>query len=422
MAAQRKTIVVISQLVLAGLLATESWPTLAACCQAQKIAEPVPLAAPAAEPDIRAWVSQLSSREFAQRERASQALLEAGKRALPYLREAFVSDDLEVALRSKRIVAAIEVRLNEARRKAFLAAKNPGIGAPAGWDVFRDLVGDSEHTREFFLAMHEAEPDLMSSAEMQADDRLKMLTARVKLLYRQIVNQRAVATRRQSMSSFHIASLFLIASLDSPQDPSLVQQINQLVNYSDLRMRLSGARHRETIHKLLSTYIIHRIESRDRNADYYAATMLPIALNYNVHGVLPAAVRVLEEGAERKEANRTRTSAIMYAAMAIARFGSKEHVDLLTKHLSDDRVCSTWSVNGEQRETQVGDIALVMSLHILEEDPRDFGFDSLAGNSVHVYQSYSMSFANEESRKKSRDKWRTFRQGGSPPLTVTREK
>jgi hypothetical protein len=78
-----------------------------------------PLNVPAAEPPVvervATLIEQLGSEQFQERERATQALDAIGGPALPALRQAAKSKDLEVSRRAKRLIVRIERRLETAR-------------------------------------------------------------------------------------------------------------------------------------------------------------------------------------------------------------------------------------------------------------------------------------------------------------------
>src|SRR5262249_5517618 len=62
-------------------------------------------------PEVERLIRQLGSEDFARREAASKRLQAIGEPALPALRKAMGSEDLEVRHRARGIVTAIENRL-----------------------------------------------------------------------------------------------------------------------------------------------------------------------------------------------------------------------------------------------------------------------------------------------------------------------
>ncbi len=372
-----------------------------------------PLVAPPSADEVLAWIEQLSSTSYSQREQASLSLLAAGQGAIPHLQQSVESPDLEVALRSQRILSAIQTRIVLQRRAAFLEAEDPGDVAPFGWKNFQQLVGDTQMTREFFLGMHEAEPELMLAAERRREDLTSLLSTRTEVLEESSFNQRQRGVINQPISSFSLASFFFLTTLDTKRDRLVVQRITQLINYSDLRTKMSSTPQREILMLLLSKYVAKQLASENADAGTQARTLLPLALNYGIQGILPVAVDLLkqaEEGTAKLDAN-----VITYAAITVGRFGKPEDVEILLPHIPDKRVCHTYTSGNERRQTYAGDVALVMCLHLLRQEPQRYHFDILSASSSTIYQQYTMSFVDDEHRQKSRDAWEEFRKTGVPP-------
>ena len=78
---------------------------------------------------IERLVALLGSEEFAEREAATEALAEAGAEALPALRRALTSDDVEVRRRAADLVRVIDARIAQRQRERAVASVKAWRGA-----------------------------------------------------------------------------------------------------------------------------------------------------------------------------------------------------------------------------------------------------------------------------------------------------
>jgi hypothetical protein len=127
------------------------------------LALPLPAAAPPSDPGATArLVAQLGSAEYAEREAATEALAAIGEVALPALRKAAASPDMEVRMRAGRLLAQIERQAEQARilapRRVHLAYKNVAVAeavadlrAKSGYHVVLHVLGNTLRDRKVTL-------------------------------------------------------------------------------------------------------------------------------------------------------------------------------------------------------------------------------------------------------------------------------
>ena len=106
-------------------------------------AEDPPLA-PAADADIGRWVEQLGNSDFHKRDEASQALRDAGARALPALRKALSHPNAEVRRRVNDLLPAIETAVLLAPKRVTFKIVNKPVKA-----AFDELIRQTGYHIEY---------------------------------------------------------------------------------------------------------------------------------------------------------------------------------------------------------------------------------------------------------------------------------
>lgn len=375
-----------------------------------------PLVAPAAAEELERLVEALGAPEFATRQQASEALLAAGPPALVALRAGLSSSDLEIALRCEQISTVIQQRVMAESRAKFLDAEEPAPYAPAGWTRFAEIVGDSRHSREFFLEMHEAEPELMSACGAEGSVRGKLLATRARQLQDLIVRGQKGAvrlSRTQTIPAFTVATLMYVMSLDKSPGTA-ANSLQMLLNYSDVKQRTMASNQQEIWKGLLANLLRQALGGDDPQASHLGQTLLPLAMAYQVKEVLPMAMQMLKSTQQGDKFQGNGTTSL-YALLTVAKFGDKSQIPELIPFMADDRSVWTWHVNNEVRTTQVGDVALAACLYLAGQDLSRFHYDSVSMTGDTVFQPYTLSFLNAEDRQKSREAWAIYQATGKLP-------
>jgi len=111
--------------------------------------------------DPRQLVEKLADVSFSTREGAYRKLQGMGKDALDAVKLGAEHPNAEVRRRCNVLLAILARPIEDKRWDEFIGKKsNEG---PAGWDAFREMVGDDSNTRYLFVKMHQADAELMNS-------------------------------------------------------------------------------------------------------------------------------------------------------------------------------------------------------------------------------------------------------------------
>lgn len=288
------------------------------------------------EREVEALVSQLASPVFAEREQATESLLQIGGAALPHLRsEAHV--DFELRFRAQQIAKRIEDNLFDALSRSFLVDRNPAnsYGLP-GWEAFSQLAGSSRTSKLLFLDMVKQQPELAAlMGKLSGDPQSPRPTTRrdLELLSNRVgaeAHRLAQARLRQRVPEIgDVVAVLFAASFIDEQTPI---EVNDLLDMS--------------VHTIpVSTYLRKRGYGQILRAMYSEwlpkshAGMASRAMNIAMQEGLESGAEVSRKYLDKNFDVLTREQAIQ----CITRFGDKSDVPLLIHLFDDTALCDKFN-------------------------------------------------------------------------------
>ncbi len=144
------------------------------------------------------WVEQLSSGEFAQRERSVAALMAMGLAVVEPLKKLQAdTSDAEVRLRAGEVIRHLTDGDLQTRINDFLAGKEVDFD---GWEVIRAMLGDSGTIRELFIELTQAHPALVASMEGTTRDRVIALEKAVVTVQQRVFVERRFPSRADTFA------------------------------------------------------------------------------------------------------------------------------------------------------------------------------------------------------------------------------
>jgi hypothetical protein len=164
---------------------------------------------------------------------------------------------------------------------------------------------------------------------------------------------------------------------------------NGLLNPS-VSQRLRNCQYAESLQRLLSHWLANAGEH------YVNASMLKLGLVYRCEAT---AVELATRTLASRQASPT---SIATALMLLTRLRPETAKVELKRWVDDARVCHVWQVMASKRravQTQIGDVATALLLHLTHHDPRDFGFLDLEADPDTIFREFSMGFEDEKARQ-----------------------
>lgn len=351
--------------------------------------------APKVNPDeVARLVRELGDDDFQTREKASEELTRIGFNAEGALKDAAKNTDREIRYRAQRILTSIEKLEFEKRLERFLSSKSDGseLSLPS-WDRFRKAYGDARATKLLFVDMVKAEKELLVALEKNPKTSGDMYVNRM-LVLQQAQQFMPAETHLGSISTM----LFVAADPEVPMQAQATNMIYSLCHQNAFRQAVTAGDNKELLRNMLGGWI-RRVD--DMNA--YMPMML--AMQYDVKEALVPAERIVK-------APNMASHSRQYALLVIGKYGTEEHVKMLTPLMNDKTVCNTWTMNNGkgqiQIQSQIRDVALAIALHLLKKDPKQFGFDHLQPTQPFLFAAHTMGFENDTKRTASMKKWEDF--------------
>ena len=343
-------------------------------------------------------VEQLGEARFDTRERAMRRLVALGSAALPVLQRASLSSDRETRARARRALQVVFRRDLHRRREAFLKASDSerDFGL-VGWQRFRILVGDTAGSRSLFVEMHRHERELIQAVQQGPPAANPALARR----YQQLAHWKQVRGFQQQQARLPLGTVVALLFAVTDHRVQLRDLERELPNYLFQQQQAPGiSEYRDVIRRLLG----HWVQGLAIDSVYPA---LYLSLYYAVPEGLVPAEKVLmqtkvsdvprQAGVEGPHRYR-----LMFAIFVAARFGDRNHLDLLEPLL--DNASGT-----PYGKVEIRDLALAALLHLSGQDLVQFGFLRHRPNPVFVFEPNRLLFESPAARDKAIQRWRTHR-------------
>ena len=345
--------------------------------------------------EINDLMKGLSSRKYAQRERSTRRLMAIGLPVLEQVRAAKSDRDAEVRLRCQRIERAIVLQDREHRVAGFLSGVRSDRPLP-GWQRFRNRLGDSDQARDLMATVLREAWDAVEEFESAANDETTVAVSHVEKLRHYRRTLRLPITQSQMLTAMLMASDEKV----SLPNKSLSELLSLLHQYS--RTESGQDPWQDQQFRRLAGMVVQSSKTHPAATCYQGCSL---SMRHGLYEGLVPAVAIIDS----EEAT---PSMRQYAILTVARFGKDEHVGTLESQFSNTTTCYKRNVNNSAKtfECQVRDVALAAVIHLLSQDPRQFGFEQLRHNSLSVFQPHTLGFVDDEDRSKSTEKWQSYRE------------
>lgn len=336
-------------------------------------------------------VKQLGDQQFAQRERATEQLVNLSLPAIPALEEGRKHPDREIRYRSERILAIVR-EVDFQRRLAAFATNHDSDEnyVLPGWTRFRELFGDTGESRGLFVEIQKAESQTLAAINTGPKEVSEALTERTQQLLQ------AKQLFRQELSLGNVAALLFLAT--DEHVPVTAQANSALYSFfseTSFRSSIQTGAQRDFLRKMLGIWI-------QRADDSNAYQGLAMALQYELKEGLVTAERVLRNGPNQVHIRQ-------FAVLTIAKFGDESYLPLLETLLADETPTSTQRINQTTYQTQLRDVALAALVRLTKQDYKDYGFDRLQEHELVVFNTGTLGFETDEQRSAALEKWKEYR-------------
>jgi hypothetical protein len=188
-----------------------------------------------AAPTAADLVSRLGDPSFAERERASEAILRLGRGAVPALESGLQSSDAEVRRRVAELLPLARRSDLDVRFDSFIAGDDePPL---PGWNRFRQLAGDDRSARCLFVSLGRNEPALLETLEKEPAQVGNQLAERTRRMAARSIRRPVADAADQSAAA---DALLLVAACSTEKNSAAAQQFYNCLYQPDMRSAVRG--------------------------------------------------------------------------------------------------------------------------------------------------------------------------------------
>ncbi|QDU75563.1 hypothetical protein Pan97_25960 [Bremerella volcania] len=357
-------------------------------------------------------IAQLGDEQYQVREDAEAQIMKRGADMLPLLREARRSPDPEIRLRAITLYKQLSDRVREDNFNRFTdMAKDVDL---PGWNRFKERHGDTRATRKLYVSILKDEWDVIAALETQPQMMDYLLFQRANKIREDLYGPNHV-----QISEGTAAAMLHATSFDDIRitDPTM-DQLKFLLAAPQVTTSLQDPESAGPLLSVFDQWLETNLKS-GRFTQEMRFVVLTTCLREGIKSGKIVAKQMLDERASPIYQNGfgqfgaiNATQQMMYAMLAIAKLGGKEDIEYLSKYFDDETEVSLPTVQGDQFNTQLKDVALVAVLHISGENPKDFGYPRISTDPNFLYNIRSIGFTTAEQREQAFQKWEKSQRRG----------
>ncbi|MCA9176564.1 MAG: hypothetical protein KDB14_18880 [Planctomycetales bacterium] len=347
-------------------------------------------AEPSEEEQARALVKQLGDDVYVNRQLAAAKLQELGLAAAKALEEGASSVDREIRYSCQRLLSEVRARQLNEMLDRFLQGREDEYPLPA-WSRYKERIGDSRASRQLFVEMYRAEPDLLKAMEQNPAQASAAIYPRA----RQV---QEFSSRGAQLGLGDVAALVFVGSDPEVEvNSQTYSYVTSLLHQPIVHKTMSGGVNKPLLAKMMGQWVLRG----DSNLAYQS---LLLAMQYQLPEGIQAAENTLKQSSPAPHVKQ-------YAILTIAKLGDKRHISILTELLEDSSPLQTRTINNVRSITQVRDVALAAAVHLAGRPLRDVGFqaDVMPDQQPFVINPSQLGFKDEKERKVVFDKWETLK-------------
>ncbi len=332
---------------------------------------------------VQELVEGLGSDSFTVRRAARAALKESGQTAIPDLRKIESTSTLEVKAQIQSILRLLEResfggRLTQLQKT--LAAADAKV-LPE-WKRFSTLVGSDRKSVELYLRLLKSEADLFGTAMNSP----KTLPAQIQVRVAELIQTtRPASEKSEQFSVDSYAAVLLLAGNGEIRLPGGSSTgISAMLKQPQFMAAVGSPEHGKAFSRLAGAYIL-----RERIAP---AVLMSFARRHPIPEGPILARRVLQTA---------RGTYPLSALMLLAEQGTVQDLPLLESLFKNKSI-----LIGKQDRTgylvEIGDLAIVVAIHLRGKDPRDFGFNPKSDRAqAFRFVPETTGFESEDARAKA---------------------
>ena len=355
----------------------------------------------------RELVNKFASEGFDEREDAQDELAKMGRLAMPALLDGLnANPSPEVRYRCQSLLPKAAQADLQARLATFLADTEGKFNHDLpGWNEFKKIAGTSPTSRTVFVELLKESPNrtLVLAIPGPPSELGSLVAARKQEMYQlrfARVNLPTPTPRKEQTIPDVIALMFAESHVASKYIPRTVPNVT-VYNIAGLNVAVTDGSEKAATYKAI---VGHWIETRDDALSMYTAMNQAAAMGLPKQGAVVAAKLLQLKGGA--------ITYRFYAAFAIAKNGSKEHLSALESAFNDDAGLNQQRVvNGlvQQSQLQLRDMALAAAVLLTGQNAEDYGLVEQYKNQPGMQYMYSNWRLPEEKRKAAFEKWKDWR-------------